>query len=181
MEPTTANLTGLNGNAFALAPQLTARGGASGVTVRADVCQLSTAGLTKVASGADTGFWVPYVTAKACVGFASGAKAWIASGPFSGCEFAIGRRGSDGAIFAAHIARESGSTGVADWEAYSAANDLKVWYRNAIPLPDKGAYSCSYVFARCEGNELKSLVRIDLRTPGMGGSDGTVFNVHTFK
>lgn len=135
--------------------------------------------MTQSATG--SGFWVPYVEGRAVVGYAPGGKTWCASGPFSGCILAVGKD-RNGRIFCAHIAVQSGSTGPAAWEQYRADNGLVIWYENKIPLPSDSFFCGSYMFACFGGDGLTALTRVDVNVGSqMGGSNGTIFNVHKFK
>ena len=72
--------------------------------------------LSRIDASTD-GVWVPYAEGKAVVGYLN-KKNWIASGPFSGCQFAIGEDKKNKKVFSAHIAKQSGSTGEADYKKY---------------------------------------------------------------
>jgi hypothetical protein len=128
------------------------------------------------------GLWVPYAEGKAVIGYMNESQSWVASGPFSGCEFAVGKNKRDGRVFAAHIAKQSGSTGTEDYQTYRTENDLSEWYWNRIPLPNPDHYSCSYVFVICNSTDkIISMVRMDVDVRNMGGSDGTITHIHVFK
>jgi hypothetical protein len=118
------------------------------------------------------GLWVPYAETKAVIGYVSGAQTWIASGPFSGCEFAVGK--GEHQVFGAHIARQSGSTAEADYKKYSEEHRLSEWFRGKIPMPDPTRFSCSYVFVKIGAGGILSMSRMDVNATKMGGSDGAI-------
>lgn len=185
MLPTSSNLTALVNKTITLDPKLTTSPTGDGVLVKEFPVTLEVNGnavsLTK-GEGSDPGLWVPYAETMAVVGYATGGQTWAASGPFSGCEFIVGSNKKLGIPFAAHIARQSGSTAVEDWKKYEAAQSLSVWYQNRIPLPSDTFYACSYVFVQFGGTGILSMVRLDVNVGNrMGGSDGVIFNVKTFK
>jgi hypothetical protein len=128
-----------------------------------------------------SGLWIPYVETRAVIGYMSGSEKWIASGPFSGCQFSIGKRITDNKIFATHIAMQSGSQALEHYHEYRNQHNLSEWYWNKIPLPDFSAYSCSYIFVYCNAIQITSMVRLDVHVKLMGGSDGQIYNVHKFK
>ena len=184
MEPTPENWMGQNNKKLTFDNGLLAQPEGSGVLERSWNLSITHhreyVSLKKRTShSGDYGLWVPYATGKAVVGYASGGQKWVASGPYSGCEFAIGRKGDR--VFAAHIARESGSSGVQDWKSYVETNNLKIWYWNKIPLPSDKFYACSYIFAAVGKESVQSLVRVDVKVTTMGGGAGTIFNVKKFK
>jgi len=129
---------------------------------------------------ASEGTWVPYAEGKAVVGYLNEHN-WIASGPFSGCQLAVGINKSNQKVFAAHIAKQSGSTGEADYKKYRDSKKLSEWYWNKIPLPNPARFSCSYVFVICSKKGITSMTRLDVDVNKMGGSDGKITNVHVFK
>ena len=186
MIPTSGALSALTGKSFTLDPRLVARADeGAGVRSLSWAATLSTDGggatLTRADDGGgDAGLWVPYMETRAVIGFASGGQTWAASGPFSGCEFAVGKAG-DGRVFAAHVARQSGSTGPEDFQKAFTAEKLSVWYWNRVPLPSDTFYSCSYLFAQFGGTGLLGLVRVDVKVKSMGGGSGEVFNVKVMK
>lgn len=183
MIPNAANLQALVGKQVTMDPKLLESQPAGGVMVRSWGVNVDASGnalsLTRVESGG--GLWVPYATGKAVVGYLDGAKTWAASGPFSGCEFAVGKSKKTGQVFAAHIAKESGSSGEKDYAAFRSAQDLSEWYWNKIPLPNEKAFSCSYVFVGAGGGGITFMARMDVDVTKMGGSDGKITGVHKFK
>jgi len=134
---------------------------------------------------ADSGLWVPYATGCSVVGYTDRGTTWAASGPFSGCEFAVGAKMVNNAasqLFAAHLARESGATTQEVWNQYVRDKNLRIWYENKIPLPSDSFFACSYVFADLGATGITSLIRVDVNTgTQMGGSDGKIFNVKIIK
>jgi hypothetical protein len=182
MNPTNANLSGLVGQTITLDPKLTARAPnvGTGAMVKGYGCALESNGGVKIKRSDSGGIlWVPYAEGQAVVGYASGSQTWIASGPFSGCELAVGK-GNQG-LFGAHIARQSGSTAKADYETYRTAHGLSEWYWNQIPMPDQTAFSCSYVFVEVGGGGILHMSRVDVLVTQMGGGDGKITKVHQFK
>lgn len=141
--------------------------------------------LTRDDDGGD-GTWVPYAEGKAVVGYLRDGISWIASGPFSGCKFSVGKDGS-GKVFAAHIAQQSGSTGEEDYSGYRGTKSLSEWYWNKIPLPEvtvpNSLGACSYIFVILKDDKsgIESMNRVDVNSPQMGSGNGTVTAVHTFK
>jgi hypothetical protein len=127
------------------------------------------------------GLWVPYAETKAVVGYMTGSQIWVASGPFSGCQFAVGKNRKTGIVFGAHIAQQSGSTAGDDYRTYRTENDLSEWYFNKVPMPNQLAFSCSYVFVVCGDGGINHMARIDVDVTKMGGSDGTIRHAHQFK
>ena len=181
MTPNAATLSGYVNKTFTLNKNLYHPHSAGAPIVKAFEATVDTGGGLEVKAGSGTGFWVPYIEGKAVVGFNPGGKTWVASGPFSGCIFSVGKD-SSGKIYAAHIAVQSGSTGPADWDAYRSANKLTTWYENKIPLPSDTFFSGAYIFACFGSDGLTSLTRVDVNTGSqMGGSNGTIFNVKKFK
>ncbi|MDP3084746.1 MAG: hypothetical protein Q8N44_13800 [Rubrivivax sp.] len=176
-------MSGLIGKKFTLDPTLGCSPGNArdGVVLKGYGASLTesngTAKLEKCEAGA--GLWVPYAETKAVVGYMTGSQIWVASGPFSGCQFAIVKGG--GLVFAAHIAQQSGSTGAEDYAKYRSESGLSEWYMNKIPMPNQMAFSCSYVFVLCGDGGINHMARVDVNVTTMGGSNGTVTNVHTFK
>jgi len=183
MDPTAANLSAVVGMPFSLDGKLSARAPnvSNGAMVKQYGCIIKEVGGTVSIQLADPGkgVWIPYAEGQAVVGYASGGQSWVASGPFSGCEFAVGSAG--GRVFGAHIARQSGSSAKADYKAYRDGNSLSEWYWNQIPMPSVTSFSCSYVFAKVGGGGILSMTRMDVNVTSMGGSNGTISNVHKFK
>lgn len=179
MDPTPANLMALLNKRLTLDTALF-QGNHDGLIVAGSAAGLEVAGdAVKIGKGG-AGHWIPYVESRAVIGYPAPAT-WVASGPFSGCTFSIGKT-ADGRVYAAHIARQSGSTGPDDFAALRTSAGLQPWYENAIPLPSQEFYSGSYMFAKFGSGGITSLARVDVNvSPRMGGSDGTIFNVHVFK
>jgi hypothetical protein len=138
--------------------------------------------LSRDDAGGD-GLWVPYAEGEAVLGY-FGAQTWFASGPFSGCKLALGKSNRDGRLFGAHLAKASGVDASETEEfymKYRQDNDLTEFYFNRIPIPNLLAFSCSYVFAVLNATGIISMSRMDVNVTQMGGSNGTVTNVHQFK
>lgn len=181
MTPNAATLSGYKSKTFTLNRNLYQPHSDGKPIVKAFEATIAGGGAIEVKAGAGSGFWVPYVEGKAVIGFNPGGKTWVASGPFSGCIFSVGKN-AKGEIYAAHIAVQSGSTGPEDWEAYRKENKLTTWYENRIPLPSYDFYSGSHIFACFGSDGLTSLTRVDVNTGAtMAGSNGTIFNVKKFK
>jgi hypothetical protein len=185
MIPTPANLITLIGKTISLDIRLGARAPniLDGVIVKEYGFSISLEQekvTLKREDGVDNnGLWVPYVEGQAVVGYASGQQTWIASGPFSGCEFAVGKGG--GRVFGAHIARQSGSTAQEDYKKYRSDNALQEWYWNKIPMPESQGMACSYVFVILGGGGITSMARIDVAVTSMGGGNGKIMSVRTLK
>lgn len=130
--------------------------------------------------GDPPGMWVHYHETRASYGVAQGGETWAASGPFSGCQIAIGKM--NGQVFMAHLAQQSGSTADADWTAGLAAS-TELWGRWKVPVPSDTFFSNSIVFVDwSKGANIRdiSVVRVDLKTKSMGGFDRVgmdIFNV----
>lgn len=186
MRPTSANITGLVGKTISLDPALTVRSSnvSSGLRNEEKSMTLTvTSGHVSLAAGTgpDSGLWVPYAEGEAVIGYAAEGQTWLASGPFSGCELAIGREKSGSKrIFGAHIAKQSGSNAVAAFK--TAVDKLSIWYHNRIPMPVMGnSFACSYMFAEVGDSGIVSMTRMDVEVKSMGGSDGTIKSFHIFK
>jgi len=188
MIPNPANLAALQHNQFALdsnlgtpfqktAPDPGAREMGFSAELHVDG---SGNGRLSRGTGTGVGLWTPYSEGQAVIAYVSGSQTWVASGPFSGCEFAVGKA-ADGRVFAAHIAKQSGSTAGEDFQAYLSKKKLTVWYWNRIPIPSETFYACTYVFAEFGGGGLTSMTRVNVRVTSMGGSDGSVFEVRKLK
>ena len=133
-------------------------------------------------SSVDAGTWVPYAETKAVVGrYRGGGVGWIASGPFSGCEMAVGVDNALGKVFAAHIAKQSGSTAPADYRKFRLHNEASEFYWNRIPMPFEDRYSCAYVFVICSQDGIVSMNSLEVATTSMGGSNGKILSVRAFK
>ena len=188
MRPSSAVLSALVNKAFTLDPKLgistnregDAIDGGKVVTLTADADSASLSS----GRGADTGLWVPYLPKNAVIGFVADGQTWMASGPFSGCEFVVGieKKGTSvGRVFGAHISKESGSDANAVFKAYAEKNGLSAWYWNKMPMAEDSFATTCFVFAEFGDTGLTSLNRVDIRVRTMGGSDGTVLRVKTFK
>ena len=133
---------------------------------------------------ADSGVWVPYATGKAVIGRSTGSGAgWMASGPFSGCELVVGvDESEDRRVFAAHIAKESGSTGKEEYSKFRSETKASEFYWNKIPMPDYGINcACAYVFVICSPDGIVSMNSLEVVVNKMGGSDGKVLALRTIK
>lgn len=132
-------------------------------------CELATNGYVTLQPGTE-GVWIPYKPQQATYGML-GNYEWAVSGPFSGCELAVGRSGAD--VFVAHISIERGR-----YEARAAFNASispeDVLYRSRIRLRIDRNYAC-YVFVSCTDN--LEMVRMDVEPRSMGGDSGRIFNV----
>ena len=118
------------------------------------------------------GVWIPYQPQIATYGVLGGHD-WAASGPFSGCELAIGQAG--GEVYVAHISiernRYEAREAFADWIRHAPAP----MYRSRIRVAEAtGNYAC-YVFVSVDP-ELE-IVRMDVTTRTVGGTDGTITNI----
>lgn len=181
MTPNAATLSGFTNKNFTLNKNLYHPHSDGKPIIKAFEATLDTSNGLDMKAGSGSGFWVPYIEGRAVFGKNPGGKTWVASGPFSGCIFSIGKTAS-GEIYAAHIAVQSGSTGPDDWNAYRDAQKLTIWYENKIPLPSDTFFSGAYMFACFGSDGLTSLTRVDVNTgTKMGGSDGAIFNVKTLK
>jgi hypothetical protein len=178
MDPTAANLQSLVGKNFTMDPTLSARGKVP--ILQSSGCALDASGGTVTIKRTDPGdgMWVPYAAACVFVGYLSGSQSYVASGPFSGCKFAVGQ--ANGRVFGAHIATP-GTDAEEEYQAYRTANKLSEWYFNKIPIPDAASHSASYMFATVGGGQILTMARLDVRVTAMGGTDGSIFNVHKFK
>jgi len=129
----------------------------------------------------DAGMWIPYQPKQAIYGFAAEGESWASSGPFSGCEIEIGTHA--GRVYMAHLSAESGSKAASLWDAapISTSSDTQVWMRQKIPLASNKFFASSYVFVSwvsgSTGPRGIQITRVDVKTKGMSGDDGTVFNV----
>lgn len=133
-------------------------------------CDLVTRGAVTLTRG-NRGLWIPYRAQVATYDFL-GNYAWAASGPFSGCELAVGQHGDD--IYVAHISVES--------RRLEARNAFATWVRHA-PQPmymapiraarQTGNYAC-YAFVSVAPLEI---VRMDVRTRTIGGTDGRIMAI----
>jgi len=171
--PLPANLTEqLVGRQFAFdGRSLFVRIGSGEMVMASRACDLVTNGFVSLQAG-DQGVWIPYQAQIATYGLL-GNFAWAASGPFSGCELAIGQAGDE--VYVAHISiernRYEARQAFAHWIRHSPAPI----YRSRIRASEAtGNYAC-YVFVSVEP-ELE-IVRMDVTTTTVGGSDGTIANI----
>ena len=178
MDPTAANLQALVGKNFTMDPKLAPRG--KDPMLQSSGCTLDASGSTVSMKRTDPGdgMWVPYAAGCVFVGYLSGSQGYVASGPFSGCKFAVGS--ANGRVFGAHIAMP-GPDSEEEYQAYRTANKLSEWYFNKIPVPDTASYSASFMFATVGGGKILTMARMDVRVTTMGGGDGSIFNVYKFK
>ena len=138
--------------------------------------------LTRDDQAADRGVWVPYAETKAVIGRCTGSGvSWMASGPFSGCEMAVGVDKNVDRVFVAHIAKQRGSTAPADYRKFRVASKASEFYWNRIPMPFEDRFSCAYVFVICSPNGIVSMNSLEVEVTAMGGSNGRVISVRTFK
>jgi hypothetical protein len=134
-------------------------------------CDLATNGIVSLRVG-NQGVWIPYRAQSATYGLL-GAYAWAASGPFSGCELAVGQVGQE--VYVAHISIES--------NRFEARQAFANWVRHA-PDPayrsrirssqSSGNYAC-YVFVSVDPH--LEIVRMDVTTRTVGGTDGTIASI----
>jgi hypothetical protein len=134
-------------------------------------CDLLTAGMVSLRVG-NQGVWIPYQAQVATYGLLGGYE-WAASGPFSGCELAVGH--AAGEVYVAHISIER--------NRYEARQAFASWVRHA-PAPlyrsriraaeSSGNYAC-YVFVSVEPQ--LEIVRMDVTTSTIGGTDGTITSI----
>ncbi|MEY4579750.1 MAG: hypothetical protein RL701_4453 [Pseudomonadota bacterium] len=169
------NIESWNGKRFALALEMNAssteQGAPGGLVQSSRGCTvIEEAGAVRLALGND-GLWIPYVLGKVAYGHLTNAHAWLASGPFSGCELAIGT--NTAGTFVAHIARETSAT---DTSAYAGLGETHRLYRAQIQLAVNHNYAC-YVFASVQNAVIQQMVRVDVHADSCGGSNGTVVNV----
>src|SRR5688572_29377365 len=134
-------------------------------------CDLVTNGAVRLQAG-NQGVWIPYRAQIATYGLV-GEFSWAASVPFSGCELAIGQAG--GEVYVAHISiernRYEARRAFAQWIRHSPAP----YYRSRIRASElAGNYAC-YVFVSVEPR--LEIVRMDVTTTTIGGSDGTIANI----
>ncbi|NOH64489.1 hypothetical protein [Vibrio sp. RE88] len=188
MRPTKENLTALVGKNIEMDIRLSCRPESSengylekqyGVTLLERDGKVV---LTRDDSSVDAGVWVPYAETKAVVGRYTGSGVgWLASGPFSGCEMAIGVDKDQNRVFAAHIAKQSGSTAPADYRKFRTDAKASEFYWNRIPMPFEDKFSCAYVFVICSTDGIISMNSLEVEVTSMGGSNGKVLSVRTFK
>lgn len=131
----------------------------------------------------NSGIWIPYAETKSVVGQVddSGGTTWLASGPFSGCEFVIGKNHTTNQIFAAHIAQQSGSTGSLDYRKFRSSNNVTEWYWNKISMPFDDRFSCNYLFVICNSGGIISMNTLAVEVTSMGGSNGRIANIKNYK
>jgi hypothetical protein len=187
MLPTTANLLNLIHKPFALDPLL----GVTKISYSKEVIENShsasltltdgKANLNKVNAGDgtnDIGLWVPYGVRSAVMGYLSNSQTWIASGPFSGCNFAVGINKKTGQIFAAHIAKESAGSASEDFSKYVKNNELSIWWSHDVC--DKNAVTsfASYIFFTFIRDGVNSITRLDVNVNSCGATNGTIYGVH---
>jgi hypothetical protein len=124
-----------------------------------------------------SGMWVPY-QAKSAVWDYLGKRTWVASGPYSGCYFVVGRHA--GRIFAAHVSCEAANdAGLEAWNESEMSNDIlftkKIGMAKEMPLGTTNA--AAICFAHVAGATVK-VTRIDVRTESAGGMSGAIFAVN---
>jgi hypothetical protein len=134
-------------------------------------CDLITGDVVTLTAG-NQGVWIPYRAQIATYGML-GEFAWAASGPFSGCELAIGDVG--GEVYVAHISierhRYEARQAFANWVRHSPAP----YYRSRIRASEMaGNYAC-YVFVSVDPH--LEIVRMDVTTHTVGGTDGIIANI----
>lgn len=122
------------------------------------------------------GWWVPYGPHRVTYADLNNNE-WVASGPFSGCELAVGQHGVD--VFVAHISRESASRTEAR-RAFEAWDTSAVWGRGQIRLPDDGETSACYVFVWGTNPAALQIRRVDVRLTS-AGTNGVIVNVATIQ
>ncbi len=124
----------------------------------------------RLGDGADPGAWAYYVTKGVAVTSATGGETWLASGPYTGCEFILGKK-KGGGIYAAHFARESGSTAEKDWNSRADSSSYEQWARFKVS-PTKDVNHCIIIFADCAGGgpQNVSITRVEVAITNFGGS-----------
>ena len=134
-------------------------------------CDLVTNGNVSLQVG-NQGVWIPYQAQIATYGLL-GEFAWAASGPFSGCELAIGHAGDE--VYVAHISIERNRFEARQAFTHWVRHAPAPMYRSRIRAAEmSGNYAC-YVFVSVDP-ELE-IVRMDVTTTTVGGSDGTIANI----
>jgi len=171
--PLPQNLTGdLTGKQFSFdARGLYIQPGIEGTMVDASCpCDLTTNGSVQLQRGSQ-GLWIPYQPQATTYALFEDHD-WIASGPFSGCELAIGD--FEGDFYVAHISIES--------RRYEARNAYNEWlrgslprYRSQITAPQQAGFYASYVFVSVAPQ--LEIVRMDVTTTILGGTDGMISSV----
>jgi hypothetical protein len=141
------------------------------MVMASSTCDLATNGVVSLLAGTQ-GVWIPYQAQIATCGLL-GEYDWAASGPFSGCELAIGRTGDD--VYVAHISiernRPEARQAFAQWVRHSPAP----MYRARIRASESSGNYASYVFVSLEPQ--LEIVRMDVTTTTVGGTNGTIVNV----
>ena len=126
----------------------------------------------------DAGVWIPYCETKAAVGHCPRqTDGWVASGPFSGCEFAMGYDYDERTVFAAHIAIQRGTSAPADFQYFLEHRKASVWYWQKISMPSLERFSCSYLFAIYKGKRIEEINVLHVNVDKIGGSDGEIIGV----
>ena len=134
-------------------------------------CDLLTYGGVRLTAGSQ-GLWIPYQAQIATYGFVNDYD-WAASGPFSGCELAIGQHGED--VYVAHISiernRPEARQAYAEWIRHAP----QPVFRSRIRAAElTGNYAC-YAFVSVDPEV--EIVRMDVTTNTIGGTDGTITNI----
>jgi len=174
MKPTFANLVkAKNGKLTVTVDLLKPGGGREGLGESRCSVRLTAGDRTlklDTGQGVPPGMWVHYLETRASYGISLGGETWSASGPFSGCQIVVGKKG--GHIYVAHLAQQSGSTADRDWAGRGWRDE--VWGRWKVPVPSQTSFSSSIVFVDWSAGRtprLISVVRMDIRTQSMGGFD----------
>jgi hypothetical protein len=174
--PLPPHLMQLKGRQFRLAPELQPNLGhdTEDLIDLGRNCSLDVETAVTLQQGHD-GLWVPFQAHKATYGILIEHE-WAASGPFSGCELAVGRVGAD--IFVAHISRSTNRPEAVN--AFNAWRKEEVWFQGRIQLSVNRYYVC-YVFVSGTHRGNLQIVRVDVAPSTPGGTDGVIFNVETIR
>merc|ERR1711862_16445 len=128
-------------------------------------------------SSGTRGTWLPYSSEHTTHAWAFNgepADAWIGTGPFSGCKFAVFHQKGTSNVGIAHIPMPALADSKTEWEEFkkgvSVLNEFKV------PLADPAKQSASYIFVvlQAEPNEI---LKVDVQTNSRGGGNGPIFAV----
>lgn len=145
--------------------------GTGDMVMASRACDLVSNGVVSLQVG-NRGVWIPYRAQIATYGLL-GQYEWAASGPFSGCELAIGQAGDE--VYVAHISIERNRYEARQAFAQFVRHAPAPVYRSRIRASQSsGNYAC-YVFVSVQPQ--LEIVRMDVATTTVGGTNGTIFNV----